>query len=205
MLALAATFGLWGVIWLLSQYALTANDALARSAPHELAFLSGTVGAAVACQLLVRRAWLLQQLAPREQKIGVFLVLLTLTLLFQAAGTALPACLANGSRAWGWIPGGVLSAIHWAALGLVVCALPLAPPARTAVLLLLGWWLPALLAGEIAGSWGERARWILDPSRYLVEPTGRAATPGASLVDMAPAAALLLAAASLPHPSRHRR
>jgi hypothetical protein len=169
-----------------------------------MAFLSGTVGAAVACHLLGRRSWLQEQLAERERKIGVFLVLLAVTFALQCAGAALPASVASG-EGWGWIPGGFLSAFHWAALGLVACALPLSAAARTAVLLLLGWWLPALLAGDPEGYLNPRLRWILDPSRYLVGPNGPAATPGASLVDMVPAAALLLVAASLPFHPRHRR
>jgi hypothetical protein len=165
--------------------------------------LSATIGAAVACQLLGRRAWLVEQLAPRERKVGVFLVFLVLTLAFQVAGLALPATLSAQGPGEGWIVSGLLASSHWAALGLCTFALPLAASTRTVALLLLGWWLPALLATGAEGWWVARVRWILDPARYLVFTNGP--TSGASLVDMAPVAALLLVAASLPFHARHRR
>ncbi|HIG87083.1 MAG TPA: hypothetical protein EYQ25_08570 [Planctomycetes bacterium] len=114
--------------------------------PGEFAFLAGMIAVLGASPSLDRMEWLLARTG-RLKRVGHELLLLALP------GTLVPlGVLLLGSAYWGWPSSGAVLAAAGNGLRLSLLALLLSRSglglgSRIALLPLLGWWLPAALAG----------------------------------------------------------
>jgi len=203
-IALAALASLWP-LWLVLQpdRLLITRPTEAAQLSYEVAFVGSLLGSCFALVALARGRAVLAELGAGRRRLAEFLALLATALLFQAV-CLLPALGRAGETAPSLdrLPALLLCDLHLAALALVLARLRLPAASLPILLLALAWILPALVPW--AGPAGLAVQRVLDPAGLLRGEWGAAAPGRLPLVDMMPAAALLLAACLLPSPPAQR-
>jgi hypothetical protein len=192
--------GLGPVCSVASPIAILDDGSLSDAYLNSIWYLSAYFGALTGLLLFSRAGEVWNELSAATQAALGFGVIAGLGLLHGAMGVVPYRWLgAAGSTNW-W--GTCLCIAHWAALGSFLQRLPLQLSARCIALSLLGWWIPALLAGS--PDW-ERLRWILSPARHLEPSSVVSETSLGLLVDTMPIVAWWIATALLPTRSVSRR
>ncbi len=192
----AAILAVLGVV---TQLQLRTLDPLVDDDPwrasYELAFVGSLGGAALCCLSLWRSEWLMATLSRTERLLSESIALLGASLLL-GLPAPLIAVLAHGlpPRMGGAALGLVLLAAQRSVLALVVRRLPLKLGPQLFALFALGWWIPACLPPSFAPA---IERWLELPLR-LAESGARGESARAWLFDLAPFAALVLAAGLRP-------
>lgn len=185
---------------LASPLGITSDRALNALYLDSIWFLSSYCGALAAFLLLDRAPGLWEELGPLRQASIAWCAIALFGLLHAGLGLGIYRWLHPEGSFDGL--GGLLCIAHWASLGAFLQRLPLPLPARAIGLTLLGWWIPALLAGSEAT---ERLVWLLGPARHLGLSPVVAETSLGVLADTMPIVAWWLATALLTTRSALRR
>ena len=186
--------------WLASPIGITTDGLSSGFYIASIWFLSSYCGALVGLIILCRAGRIWDELTALAQTSLAWLVILALGMIHASLAVAPYCWLAEGASANAW--GGLLCISHWAALAAFLQRAPLGFPARCIGLTLLGWWIPALLAG--AEGW-QRVAWILGPARHLEVAGPPTDISLGVLADTIPIVAWWVATALLPTRSAFRR
>ncbi len=150
----ALMFAAWPMIVHLTPLGISSESGSDGRTLYEVAFIGGLIGCMQACVALGGVRWLIHS-QPLSKRLGLVATMLATSTLLTAGTALLPACLLGQLSAVTYDPLHLLAALaHLVAVALVVDSLPIHTSARVALLPLLVWILPALLAGaEGIGQW----------------------------------------------------